>query len=88
VVGLAYDPKVTALLARLGEQPATSLDRFEAAAVRQALHETWNVRQGRSVQIGEAVRALATSAELSAKRAVELLSLGRRRPRLAGGQSG
>jgi polysaccharide pyruvyl transferase CsaB len=79
VIGLAYDPKVTALLARLGLQPATSLVRFDAAAVSQALYETWNVRQRRSVQIAEAARELAGLAEVSARRAVELLARGRHR---------
>src|SRR5439155_23826555 len=51
LVGLTYDPKVTALLARLGQAPATSVAELDGAAVRRALRETWNDRARRSVQL-------------------------------------
>jgi polysaccharide pyruvyl transferase CsaB len=73
LVGLSYDPKVTSLLSRLGNLPAVSLTTFDAEALRQALRDTWNVRERRSVQIQEAARELAAAAETSARRAAELL---------------
>jgi polysaccharide pyruvyl transferase CsaB len=73
LVGLAYDPKVTALLARLREAPALPLANLDTASLRQALEETWNVRDQRSVQIREAARELSTTAEISACRAAALL---------------
>jgi polysaccharide pyruvyl transferase CsaB len=76
-VGLSYDPKVTSLLSRLGQTPATTLDAFDAASVRQALHNTWNEREQRSVQIAAAARGLAEAAQVSAQRAVELATRGR-----------
>jgi len=77
LVGLAYDPKVTALLARLGETPAASMPDLDAAAVRQALDDTWNDRARRSVQLKGAACELAAAAEVSARRAAELLGTGR-----------
>jgi polysaccharide pyruvyl transferase WcaK-like protein len=75
LVGLTYDPKVTSLLARLGQEPATSLAGFDAGALRWSVCNTWNVRKQQSVQIGEAARELAVAAERNARLAVELLSL-------------
>jgi len=73
LVGLSYDPKVTSLLARLGDLPGASLGAFDAAALRQALRDTWNVRERQRVQIQGAARELAAAAEVSARRAAELL---------------
>jgi polysaccharide pyruvyl transferase CsaB len=73
LVGLSYDPKVTSLLSRLGELPTASLAAFDADAVRQALRDTWNVRERRRVQIQEAASDLAAAAEANARRAAELL---------------
>jgi polysaccharide pyruvyl transferase CsaB len=78
LVGLTYDPKVTSLLARLGQTPATSITAFDPAALARAIRETWNVRAERSVQLREAAQALATAAALNAQRAVELLAVGQR----------
>ncbi len=83
VVGMAYDPKVTALLARLGQAPATALPAFNAGDVGRALRDTWNGRERRSVQIGEAARRLAAAAEVNARRAVELLPGNRRKPEIS-----
>ena len=77
IVGMSYDPKVAAVLARLGQTPATSVDAFDAASVRQALRKTWNEREQQSVQLGAAVRELADLAQVSARRAVELATRGR-----------
>ena len=74
LVGLSYDPKIDSLLSRLGGSPAASLAAFDAAAVRQALRDTWNVRALRRVQLQEAVSELAAAAEVNARRAADLLS--------------
>lgn len=73
LVGLSYDPKIDSLLSRLGGAPASSLAAFDAAAVRQALRDTWNVRARRRVQLQEAASELAAAAEVSARRAAALL---------------
>jgi polysaccharide pyruvyl transferase CsaB len=73
LVGLSYDPKVTSLLSRLGHLPVASLAAFDAEALRQALRDTWNVRDRQSVQIQEAATELAAAAEANARRAAELL---------------
>lgn len=81
LVGLTYDPKVTALLARLGTKPAASLPDLDAAAVRQVLADTWNDRARRSVQLREAAEDLAAAAAVSAQRAADLLGAGGRSSR-------
>lgn len=73
LVGLSYDPKVTALLARLGQRPATTVSKLDLTALRGALEQCWNEREQRRVQMAAAARELAAAAELSACRAVELL---------------
>jgi polysaccharide pyruvyl transferase WcaK-like protein len=82
VVGLAYDPKVSALLSRLGLSPATTVEGFSAPAVAHALRETWNDRAQRSVQMAEAARELAAVAQVSARRASELLAASPSRTRI------
>jgi polysaccharide pyruvyl transferase CsaB len=77
LVGLTYDPKVTALLARLGEGPVASVADMDAMALQTALYETWNDRARRSVQLLDIARELSAAAELSARRAAELLGMGR-----------
>jgi polysaccharide pyruvyl transferase CsaB len=76
LVGLSYDPKVTSLLSRLGQSPATSVAGFDGAALEQAIHKTWNVREQQSVQLREVARGLSATAALNAQRAVELLAAG------------
>jgi polysaccharide pyruvyl transferase CsaB len=78
LVGLSYDPKVNALLARLGHAPGTSVQEFDDAALERALHQTWNVREERSVQLREALLGLAAAASRNAQLAVELLAEGSR----------
>jgi polysaccharide pyruvyl transferase CsaB len=78
VVGLAYDPKVTALLARLGETPAAVLPDFDRERVRSALREAWKDRARRGARTADAARELSAAAEQNARRAVELLA--RRKP--------
>jgi polysaccharide pyruvyl transferase CsaB len=75
VVGLSYDPKVTALLARIGGSPGLSLEAFDAAALRRALRDTWNEREQWRVQLAGTARELAVAAEVNAQRAAELLGV-------------
>jgi len=68
MAAISYDPKVDALMGRLGLEAATSVRQFEPEALARAIHTSWQAR----TQVSQQLRARVPELRAAAARNIDL----------------